>query len=80
VVFSFEEARCDAYALMDQAKSASLRGIEFPPDGCFPTTSPEELWRAREYAAERGVALHPNPESILQNVMTSGTRWCIVNP
>jgi hypothetical protein len=40
VVYSFKEARCDAYALMDRAKSAGLRGVEFPPDRCLPATLP----------------------------------------
>jgi len=33
------------------------RGRVPPAEGCLPTTSPEELWRAREYAVEQGLGI-----------------------
>jgi sugar phosphate isomerase/epimerase len=57
VIYSFKEARGDAYALMDRAAAAGLRGVEFPPEDSLPATTPEELGRARAYAAERGLGI-----------------------
>lgn len=55
--YSFRDARCEAYELMDRAAAAGLKGVEFPPEGALPSTTPEELARARAYAAERGLSI-----------------------
>jgi len=57
VAYSFKVAWCDAYALMDRAATAGLRGVEFPAEQCLPGTSPEELARARDGAKARGLGL-----------------------
>ena len=54
--YSFRDARCDAYELMDRAAAAGLQGVEFPAES-LPSTAPEELARARAYAAERGLGI-----------------------
>jgi sugar phosphate isomerase/epimerase len=56
-VYSFKHAWCGAYELMDRAAAAGLRGVEFPAEGCLPSASPEELARARTYAAEHGLGI-----------------------
>jgi len=57
VVYSFKEARGDAYALMDRASAAGLRGVEFPPEDSLPAATPQEFARARGYATERGLGI-----------------------
>jgi len=57
VAYSFKAAWCDAYALMERAATAGLRGVEFPAEQCLPGTSPEELARARDGAKARGLGL-----------------------
>jgi sugar phosphate isomerase/epimerase len=57
VVYSFKEARGDAYALMDRAAAAGLRGVEFPPEDSLPACTPEECGRARAYAGLRGLGI-----------------------
>jgi len=57
VVYSFKDARGDAYALMDRAAAAGLRGVEFPAEDSLPATTPQELAKARAYAAERGLGI-----------------------
>jgi sugar phosphate isomerase/epimerase len=72
----------DAYWLMDQAVAHGLRGVEFPPDESLPSTSPEELARARAYAEERdlfivvdhGVVDVPGLRSLLQVASALGVR------
>lgn len=57
VVYSFKEARGDAYALMDRASAAGLRGVEFPPEDSLPATTPQDFARVRAYASERGLGI-----------------------
>ncbi len=57
VLYSFQAARGDAYALMDLAAAAGLRGVEFPPEDSLPAPTPEALRSARAYAAERGLGI-----------------------
>jgi sugar phosphate isomerase/epimerase len=57
VIYSFKEARGDAYALMDRAAAVGLRGVEFPPEDSLPAATPEELDRVRAYAANRGLGI-----------------------
>lgn len=47
----------DAYDLMDLAKEQGLTGAEFPPDGCLPDLSEENISRARQYASDQGLFL-----------------------
>jgi len=47
VIYSFKEARGDAYALMDLAAASGLRGVEFPPEDSLPAATPKS-------AGERG--------------------------
>ena len=56
-VYSFKNAWCDAYGLMDRAASAGFRAVEFPAEGCLKEPTPEEMARARDYAAERGLSI-----------------------
>ena len=44
-----------AYRLMDLAASLGLGGVEFPPLRMLPSLQPDELARAGEYAASRGL-------------------------
>jgi sugar phosphate isomerase/epimerase len=57
VVYSFKQAWCDAYGLMDRAAAAGFRGVEFPARGCLAEQGAAELARARAYAAERGLGI-----------------------
>jgi len=57
VIYSFKEARGDAYALMDRAAAAGLCGVEFPPEDSLPVATPEERGRARVYAGQRGLGI-----------------------
>ena len=57
VVYSFKHAWCDAYGLMDRAAGAGLQGVEFPPEDCLPSVTPEECKRAREYGGVRNLGI-----------------------
>src|SRR5512137_2404024 len=57
VIYSFKEARGDAYALMDLAAASGLRGVEFPPEDSLPEATPEECGRARAHAGQRSLGI-----------------------
>ena len=57
VIYSFKEARGDAYALMDLAAASGLRGVEFPPEDSLPAATPEECGRARAHAGRRSLGI-----------------------
>jgi sugar phosphate isomerase/epimerase len=74
VVYSFKQAWCDAYGLMDRAAGAGLRGVEFPPEDCLPSVTPEEFRRARECASARNLGVVADGGIIEEGALR---RWII---